>query len=172
MCAAIFRDFLDKSNPAAAHDAALKALDEPARRFLESACWKGRADSEPLLLDAIIDGERVGGLISVMGNGGETWGISVFPDGPSFSAMIDSDEPTMPADGVTSCIVEPKALCDPKTPAVSMAISIDDGEAIPATAEQLRLLHVALVAAAADGADADPLATLTGQGTTQLASPS
>ena len=67
---------------------------------------------------------------------------------PSFSAMIDSDEPTMPADGVTSCIVEPKALCDPKTPAVSMAISIDDGEAIPATAEQLRLLHVALVAAA------------------------
>jgi hypothetical protein len=147
-CAAIFKDFLDKSNPAAVHEAALRALDEPARIFLESACWEDRADSEPLLLDAVIDGERVGGLISVMGNGGETWGISVFPDGPAYSAMIDGDEPSMPADGVISCIVEPSAVSDPEAPVVSMAIAINGGEPIPATFEQSRLLHVALIAAA------------------------
>jgi hypothetical protein len=68
-CAAIFKNFPDKPNPAAVHEAAIHALDEPARIFLESACWEDRADSEPLLLDAVIDGERVRGLISVMGNG-------------------------------------------------------------------------------------------------------
>ena len=147
-CAAIFKDLLDKSNPAAVHEAAVNSLDGPARRFIESACWKDRADSEPLLLEAVIDGERVGGLISVMGNGGETFGISVFPDGPAYNAMIESDEPAAPADGVISCIVDPAALRATKIPAVSMAIAINGGEPIPATTEQSRLLHVALAAAA------------------------
>ena len=147
-CAAIFQDFLGTSNSAAMHEAAVNALDGPARQFIESGCWNDRADSEPLLLDTVIDGERVGGLISVMGNGGETWGISVFPDGPAYNAMIDSDEPSMPADGVVSCIVEPAAVGDSATPVVSMAIAINGGEPIPATLEQARLLHVALIAAA------------------------
>ena len=96
----------------------------------------------------MIDGERVGGVISVMGNGGETFGISVFPNGNAYYAMIESDEHAAPADGVTSCIVDPAALRATKIPAVSMAIAFNRGEAFPATTRQSRLLHVALAAAA------------------------
>lgn len=145
--AAVFQNFLNNGPPAAAHDSALRALDAPARSFIKSECWKERADSEPLLLDARINGERVGGILSVMGNGGATWGISVFPNGEAFNHMMEREEPGMPMNGVLSCVVDAAALVDPALSAVEMAIVIEEGEAMPARYEQVRLLHVALVAA-------------------------
>lgn len=146
--ASIFQHFVANGPPGAAHDTALRMLDEPARRFIESRCWKERADSEPLLLDVRINGERRGGVVSVMGNGGETWGISIFPNGGAFDEMMTREQPGMPADGVLTCVVDPAAIDDPQRAAVEMAVAIDGGEAEPARLTEVRLLHVALLAAA------------------------
>ena len=146
--ASIFRRFVENGYPAAAHDTALVALDEPARRFIESRCWTERADNEPLLLDVRINGERHGGIVSVMGYGGEAWGISIFPNGEAFHEMMTRDQPGMPANGVLSCVVDPASIDDPQRTAVEMAVAIDGGNAGPARLTEVRVLHVALIAAA------------------------
>lgn len=146
--ASIFRHFLETGPSGAAHDTALVALDEPARRFIESRCWTERTDTEPLLLDVRINSERRGGIVSVMGNGGEAWGISIFPNGEAFEEIMTRDQPGMAADGVLSCVLDPVAIDDPQRTAVEMAVAIDGGEAVPARLTEVRLLHVALIAAA------------------------
>ncbi|PZR83029.1 MAG: hypothetical protein DLM65_02820 [Candidatus Aeolococcus gillhamiae] len=145
--AAVFRHFLDNANPAAMHDAAVRALEEPARRFIDSRCWDERADNQPILLDASINGARAGGIVSVMGNGGETWGISIFPDGLAFNEMMVGDASSMPRDGMISCVIAPQAIHGAAPAAVEMALAIEGGHAVPALAHQVQLLHTALVAA-------------------------
>lgn len=145
-CAAVFDLFLD-SAPHKEHDEACRLLDAPARTFLKSACWTDRADSQPLLIDVDIDGERVGGVVCVMGNDGETWGVSVFPNGPAFAAVVESNEPSMPADGTVSCVVDPAAANRDTRPAVSIATAIRDGEPCSAQGSEVTLLHVVLIAA-------------------------
>jgi hypothetical protein len=143
----LFKDFLAGGPSERAHARAVSALEDAARHFIGSKCWAHRADSQPLLLDASIDGDRAGGIVSVMGNGGETWGLSVFRDGDAFNAVIDSDE-RMPPDGVLSCVLDPRALRTTTIPAVEMAVAIREGEPQPARGREVHLLHVALIAAA------------------------
>ncbi|MDQ2960384.1 MAG: hypothetical protein M3R48_04955 [Candidatus Dormibacteraeota bacterium] len=145
--AAVVRHFQDNANPAAMHDAAVGALEEPARRFIESRCWDERADNQPILLDASINGARVGGIVSVMGNGGEAWGISVFPDGSAFNEMMAGDASSMPRDGVIGCVIAPQAIRGTAPAAVEMAFAIEGGHAVPALAHHVHLLHTALIAA-------------------------
>jgi hypothetical protein len=145
---ALFDDFLSRGPAAPAHRRAMTALEGAARRFIVSECWRVRADSQPLLLDASINGERAGGLVSVMGNGGETFGVSVFPSGDAFNAVLDGARERVPPEGVLSCVLDPRALRDPTIPAVEMAVSIRSGEAEPPRGSEVHLLHVALIAAA------------------------
>lgn len=146
--ARLFEDFLAHGPASRAHLDAVDELEDAARRFIDSACWTHRADSQALLLDASIDGERAGGLVSVMGNGGEAFGVSIVPDGESFSAVLGRDGPGMPPDGVLSCVLDRRALRDPTLPAVEMAVRIRNGEAEPARGREVQLLHTALSAAA------------------------
>ncbi|MEO8897873.1 MAG: hypothetical protein ABI352_09515 [Candidatus Dormibacter sp.] len=145
--AAVFRHFQENANPAAMHESAVRALEEPARRFIESRCWDERADNQPILLDASINGARAGGIVSVMGNGGETWGISIFPDASAFNDMMTGDTSSMPRDGMISCVLAPQAIHGAAPAAVEMALAIEGGHAVPALAHQVQLLHTALVAA-------------------------
>jgi len=145
--AAVFRHFQENANPAAMHEAAARALEEPARRFIASRCWDERADDQPILLDASINGVRAGGIVSVMGNGGETWGVRVFPDGPAFNEMVAGDAPSMPRDGVISCVIAPDAIHGSAPTAVEMVVAIEGGQVVPALTHQVHLLHTALVAA-------------------------
>lgn len=145
---AVFRTFFERMSPGgAAHDRAVQELDGPARAFIASRCWASRSDSEPLLLDSVIDGRRMGGIVSVMGHGGESWGLSIFPNGATFMTVMERDEPGMLPDGTVGCTVHPEAIDQPGADVVSIAYSIRDGEPVPASRLEVALLHVALRAA-------------------------